>query len=46
MRVSSGGRKEFYSKVFEPAIEAAIVRDERYEDMRDSIRRGWSPARA
>jgi hypothetical protein len=36
---------DFYSHVFAPAIAAAAARGERYESIRDSIRRGWSPAR-
>jgi len=35
----------FYSQVFAPAIEAVVERGERYESIRDSIRRDWSPVR-
>jgi hypothetical protein len=37
---------EFYDRVFAPAIRAAVERGERYEQIRDSIRAGWKPARA
>jgi hypothetical protein len=36
---------EFYSHVFAPAIATAAERGERYESIRDSIRKDWSPAR-
>ena len=37
---------DFYSQVFAPAIAAAVAQDQRYERIRDSIRRDWSPARS
>ena len=37
--------REFYERVFAPAIAAAVKRGERYERFRDSIRAGWKPAR-
>jgi hypothetical protein len=37
---------DFYAQVFAPAIAAAVARDQRYESIRDSIRRDWSPARS
>lgn len=37
---------DFYSRVFAPAVAAAVAHGQRYETMRDSIRRGWSPARS
>jgi hypothetical protein len=37
---------QFYSKVFAPAIEAARDKGEKYEDIRDSIRKGWKPAKS
>ena len=36
---------DFYAHVFAPAIAEAAERGERYESIRDSIRKGWSPAR-
>ena len=33
--------REFYAEVFAPAIAAAFDRGERYESIRDSIRKGW-----
>lgn len=36
---------DFYAQVFAPAIADAVERGERYESIRDSIRKGWSPAR-
>lgn len=36
----------FYAKTFAPAIAAARERGESYEDIRDSIRKEWKPARA
>jgi len=32
---------EFYHDVFHPAIERAVRDGQRYEDIRDSIRRDW-----
>ena len=37
---------QFYSKVFAPAIEDAKDKGEKYEDIRDSIRKDWKPAKA
>jgi hypothetical protein len=34
----------FYAKVFDPAIKEARDKGEKYEDIRDSIRREWKPA--
>jgi hypothetical protein len=34
---------KFYSKVFSPAIEEARDKGEKYEDIRDSIRKDWKP---
>lgn len=34
----------FYEQVFAPAIKEAKERGERYEAIRDSIRREWKPA--
>ena len=36
---------DFYAQVFAPAIAEAAERGERYESIRDSIRKNWSPAR-
>lgn len=36
---------DFYSQTFAPAIAAAIAQGQRYESIRDGIRRDWSPAR-
>lgn len=36
---------EFYDTVFVPAITGALERGEKYEDIRDSIRKEWKPAR-
>jgi hypothetical protein len=36
---------DFYAQVFAPAIAEAVERGERYESIRDSIRKGWSSAR-
>ncbi len=35
--------KEFYSKVFSPAIKEAFDEGTEYVQMRDAIRRGWKP---
>jgi len=35
----------FYEHVFVPAIEAAREKGDRYEDIRDGIRRGWKPSK-
>jgi hypothetical protein len=37
---------EFYREVFVPAITEARKEGKRYESIRDTIRRGWKPARA
>lgn len=37
--------REFYDDVFVPAITAARERGERYEEIRDRIRKGWKPSR-
>jgi hypothetical protein len=34
---------EFYSKVFAPAIAKAKQEGEKYEDIRDAIRKDWKP---
>jgi hypothetical protein len=36
----------FYDEVFVPAITAAREEGKKYETIRDTIRRGWKPARA
>jgi hypothetical protein len=36
---------KFYAHEFAPAIASAFDRGERYESIRDAIRRDWSPAR-
>lgn len=36
---------EFYDTVFVPAIEQARAAGESYEDIRDSIRKAWKPAK-
>jgi hypothetical protein len=36
----------FYDEVFVPAIAAARDEGKKYETIRDTIRRGWKPARA
>jgi hypothetical protein len=36
----------FYDAVFVPAISAAREEGKKYETIRDTIRRGWKPARA
>ena len=35
----------FYDEVFVPAITAARAEGKKYETIRDTIRRGWKPAR-
>lgn len=35
----------FYTKVFAPAIEEARDRGEKYEEIRDAIRKNWKPAK-
>ena len=37
---------EYYAEVFAPAIAEARDREETYEDIRDSIRKDWKPAKA
>lgn len=34
--------EEFYYQVFSPAIQAAFSRGEKYADIRDKIREGWT----
>lgn len=36
---------DFYEKVFAPAIAEAKERGEKYEDIRDSIRKEWKPVK-
>ena len=33
--------RDFYAEVFRPAIAAAFKEGKRYEEIRDSIRKGW-----
>jgi hypothetical protein len=33
--------REFYDRVFHPAIEQAVAEGKRYEDIRDQIRKDW-----
>lgn len=35
--------EEFYRTVFAPAVERAIAAGERYEDIRDALRKDWKP---
>jgi hypothetical protein len=37
---------QFYREVFVPAITEAREEGKRYESIRDTIRKGWKPARA
>lgn len=37
--------KGFYTAVFAPAIAEAVEQGRSYESMRDTIRKGWKPAR-
>jgi hypothetical protein len=37
---------EFYDVVFAPAIKAALDEGRKYEQFRDTIRKGWNPVRA
>lgn len=37
--------KDFYATVFAPAIAKAVKQGRSYESIRDTIRRGWKPAR-
>jgi len=37
---------EFYDTVFSPAIQEALAEGRKYEQFRDTIRKGWKPARA
>jgi hypothetical protein len=37
--------EEFYQRVFAPAIRQAFEAGERYEEIRDRVRRSWSPPR-
>jgi hypothetical protein len=36
---------EFYERVFAPAIQDALASGRKYEQIRDTIRRDWKPAR-
>ncbi len=36
---------EFYEVVFQPAIREALAAGRKYEQIRDTIRKGWKPAR-
>jgi len=36
---------EFYERIFMPAISAARAEGKKYEDVRDSIRETWKPAK-
>jgi hypothetical protein len=36
---------EFYEVVFQPAIQDALAAGRRYEQIRDTIRKNWKPAR-
>ena len=36
--------EDFYAQVFAPAIQAARDEGQKYEQIRDSIRRDWKPA--
>jgi hypothetical protein len=36
---------EFYEVVFQPAIQEAIAAGRKYEQIRDTIRKDWKPAR-
>jgi hypothetical protein len=38
--------RAFYDEVFSPEVRAALESGQRYEQFRDSIRRGWTPAKA
>jgi hypothetical protein len=35
--------REFYAKVFRPAIKAALDEGQKYEQFRDTIRKDWKP---
>jgi hypothetical protein len=35
--------KEFYQKVFAPAMQEAFGEGKEYRDIRDAIRREWKP---
>ena len=37
--------RDFYDRVFAPAVRAAVERGEKYEAIRDTIRAGWKPAK-
>jgi hypothetical protein len=37
--------RDFYARVFSPAIHSAVDQGQRYEQFRDTIRSGWKPAR-
>lgn len=36
--------REFYDRVFAPAIRATVERGQKYEEIRDAIRADWKPA--
>jgi hypothetical protein len=36
---------EFYEVVFQPAMRDALTAGRKYEQIRDTIRKGWKPAR-
>ena len=38
--------RRFYDRVFAPAIKAALDQGQSYEQIRDTIRADWKPARA
>jgi hypothetical protein len=38
--------EEFYRQVFVPAIEEARAKGDKYEDIRDSIRKSWKPPKS
>jgi len=36
--------RDFYERIFAPAIRQAVGSGQRYEQFRDTVRKGWSPA--
>src|SRR5829696_7446699 len=36
---------EFYDVVFQPAVQEALAEGRKYEEIRDTIRKDWKPAR-
>ena len=36
---------EFYEVVFQPAVQEALAEGRKYEEIRDTIRKDWKPAR-